>query len=142
MYIGYIIGVFISFNVARIANFCKGASNAILIGFVIYFCSLLLLHIESFEMIFASMLVFYFGSFMAHSTATAHTNKKATSHKGITNGLYISFYYCGGALGSFVPGILYDRLGWGAFIWALSGVLVISLFFVGRLKKYENRKIH
>ncbi|MDA3047057.1 MFS transporter [Campylobacter sp. VBCF_06 NA8] len=142
MYFGYIVGVFISFNVARIANFCKGPTNAIMIGFLIYFIALLLLHVESFGVIFGSMIVFYFGSFMAHSVATAHVNKKATAHKGITNGLYISFYYCGGALGSFVPGFLYDSFGWGAFLSALCVVVMASIFFIWKLKRYELRKIH
>ena len=135
MYVGYIIGIFISFNVAKIVNLSKTASNAIFIGIIIYIISLGFLTIESFYAIFASMLVFYAGSFTAHSVATAHVNKKATSHKGITNGLYVSFYYAGGALGSFVPGVIYEFGGWNMFLSALAILLCVSLFFIWKLKK-------
>ncbi|MDA3080279.1 MFS transporter [Campylobacter sp. CS_ED1] len=140
MYVGYIIGIFISFNVAKIVNLSKTASNAIFIGIIIYIISLGFLTIESFYAIFASMLVFYAGSFTAHSVATAHVNKKATSHKGITNGLYVSFYYAGGALGSFVPGVIYEFGGWNMFLSALAILLCVSLFFIWKLKKYEKSK--
>ena len=140
MYVGYIIGIFISFNVAKIVNLSKTASNAIFIGIIIYIISLGFLTIESFYAIFASMLVFYAGSFTAHSVATAHVNKKATSYKGITNGLYVSFYYAGGALGSFVPGVIYEFGGWNMFLSALAILLCVSLFFIWKLKKYEKSK--
>ena len=141
MYAGYIIGIFISFNVAKIANLCKTAPNAIILGILIYIASLQFLRIENFYAIFISMLVFYLGSFIAHPVATAFVNKRATSHKGITNGLYVSFYYAGGALGSFVPGMIYEFGGWNMFLSSLSLLLCLSLFFIWKLKRYEKSKI-
>ena len=141
MYAGYIIGIFISFNVAKIVNLCKTAPNAIILGILIYIASLQFLRIENFYAIFISMLVFYLGSFIAHPVATAFVNKRATSHKGITNGLYVSFYYAGGALGSFAPGMIYEFGGWNMFLSSLSLLLCLSLFFIWKLKKYEKSKI-
>lgn len=140
MYAGYIVGVFLSFNISRIVAFTKTPLNAISIGFIIYILSLQFLRIENFYTIFLSMVVFYFGGFLIHTVATSHVNKSATSHKAITNGLYISSYYFGGALGSFLPSFIYNRFGWNVLLTALSVVLCLALLLTLRLRHFENTK--
>ncbi|MBR6610993.1 MAG: MFS transporter, partial [Campylobacter sp.] len=81
-------------------------------------------------LIFVAMVVFCLGNFIAHSIASGFVNKMATTHKGISNGLYVSFYYFGGALGSFIPGLIYMPFGWSAFLWFLSVISFISLIFI------------
>ena len=107
---------------------------------MVYFISLQLLHIEQFSILFLSTIVFYFGSFTAHSVATSYINKKTSSHKPITNGMYISSYYCGGALGSFLPGFIYSAFGWHVFLTVLSIFILISITLIYQLKRYENNK--
>ena len=141
MYIGYTLGILISLNSTKIVNLLKTPSNAVFIGIFTIFISLLFLQIENFYIIFTSMLIFYIGSFTAHSIATAYINKKAIAHKGITNGLYISFYYTGGALGSFAPGFIYEFGNWHIFLIILNLSLIFSLFFIWKLKNYEYSKI-
>ncbi|MBR3425784.1 MAG: MFS transporter, partial [Neisseriaceae bacterium] len=114
--------------------------NAVLFGLFVYLISLQILHIEQFAIILLSTIVFYFGSFTAHSIATAYINKKTTSHKSITNGMYISSYYCGGAFGSFLPGFIYSAFGWHIFLGVLSGVVAISFCLILLLKRYEYKK--
>ncbi|MBR6027358.1 MAG: MFS transporter [Neisseriaceae bacterium] len=140
MYVGYIVGIFVSFNVAKIVKIARLPENAVLFGLIVYLISLQALRIEGFTTIFLSMVVFYFGSFTAHSVATSYINKKTTSHKSITNGMYISSYYCGGALGSFLPGFIYELYNWNVFLSLLSIVSVISIFLIMRLQAYEKRK--
>lgn len=41
------------------------------------------------------------------------------------NGLYIAFYYAGGAIGSFLPGFLYHGFGWYVYLGSLA--LVVGL---------------
>ena len=43
------------------------------------------------------------------------------------NGLYVAFYYGGGTVGSFVPGIAYRQWGWGAFLAVLAAVALAGL---------------
>lgn len=140
MYAGYIVGVFLSFNISRIVAFTKTPLNAVSIGFIIYIISLQFLRMENFYTIFLSMVVFYFGGFLIHTVATSHINKSATSHKAITNGLYISSYYFGGALGSFLPSFIYNRFGWNVLLTALSVVLCLALLLTLRLRQLENTK--
>ena len=70
---------------------------------------------------YLSMLVFAAGMFTLHSVLSAFLNHLETERKGLINGLYVSAYYAGGALGSFLPGFIFQRFGWPAFI----GLLVV-----------------
>lgn len=140
MYFGYIIGVLVAFNATKISQKFRGETNAILVGSAIFLLSLQILRLESEIFIFIAMLIFCLGSFMAHSISSAFINRKALSHKAICNGLYISFYYTGGTLGSFVPGYFYENGGWGVFLSVLSGMICLSIFSIWKLKNYELKK--
>jgi YNFM family putative membrane transporter len=54
--------------------------------------------------------------FTLHSVLSAFLNHLETERKGLINGLYVSAYYCGGAMGSYLPGFIYQGVGWSAFI--------------------------
>jgi MFS transporter, YNFM family, putative membrane transport protein len=73
--------------------------------------------------------------FMAHSLLSGYVNTLAKSKKGIANGVYISFYYLGGALGSFAPGVLYQHFGWQFFLISLMLMVCGALFFLVRLQR-------
>jgi len=80
------------------------------------------------QLAYLSMLVFAAGMFTLHSVLSALLNHLERDRKGLINGLYVSAYYCGGALGSYFPGFLYQRFGWLAFILLLlllQGVLIV-----------------
>jgi YNFM family putative membrane transporter len=51
------------------------------------------------------------------------------------NGLYVAFYYGGGALGSFLPGYIYRGFGWAGFILALCLVVAFALLLALRLAR-------
>ncbi len=65
---------------------------------------------------YVTMLVFAAGMFTLHSVLSAFLNHLETKRKGLVNGLYVSAYYGGGALGSYFPGFLYQKFGWTTFI--------------------------
>ncbi|MDR1614228.1 MAG: MFS transporter, partial [Campylobacteraceae bacterium] len=116
MYAGYVIGLITALNVTRIIGFFKSESKAMICGMFVYIVGLGLFNIEQFGIMFASMFVFCLGMFMVHSIAAGFVNKLAQKHKSITNGLYLSFYYAGGTLGSFLPGFFYQYFGWHIFL--------------------------
>lgn len=134
MYFGYIIGVLVAFNSKKIIAILKTPLNAIIIGIIIFLAALQIFRFESFLVMFCAMLVFCLGNFIIHSIASGFINKLADSHKGISNGLYVSFYYAGGALGSFMPSFLYIVYGWGAFLSLISVISAVSLMFVFALR--------
>ena len=130
LYIGYLVGVLVAFNTKKIIAFLGGSIKAIISGIIILIIAIQFFRIESFWFIFGAMVVFCLGNFITHSIASGFINKMATSHKGISNGLYVSFYYFGGALGSFVPGFVYIPFGWGVMLSFISVVSFISLIFI------------
>jgi YNFM family putative membrane transporter len=56
-------------------------------------------------------------------------------HRGLTNGLYVSFYYAGGSIGSFAPGMVYRDFGWNGFLLCLILVCIFGCLCVGRRKQ-------
>lgn len=128
LYFAYSVGVLISFNVKGISKLLKSPQNAILSGVFIALISIYCFSFESYKGLFFAMFVLCVGNFIAHSTASGFVNKLADEHKGIANGLYISFYYLGGALGSFLPGFIYLYFGWISFLLCLGAVCALSLF--------------
>lgn len=134
MYVGYGAGVLVSFNIKKIVNSLGSAVNSMIFGMIIFIVVLQILHIAQFWTIFWAMIFFCIGNFIVHSTASGFINKSADTHKGIANGLYVSFYYTGGALGSVLPGFIYSSYGWGAFLLVISAVSLFSLGALLRLK--------
>ena len=138
LYIGYLVGVLVAFNTKKIIAFLGGSIKAIISGIIILIIAIQFFRIESFWFIFGAMVVFCLGNFITHSIASGFINKMAASHKGISNGLYVSFYYFGGALGSFVPGFVYIPFGWGAMLSFISVVSFISLIFIMVIRDIKN----
>ena len=138
LYIGYLVGVLVAFNTKKIVAFLGGSIKAIISGIIILIIAIQFFRIESFWFIFGAMVVFCLGNFITHSIASGFINKMATSHKGISNGLYVSFYYFGGALGSFVPGFVYTPFGWNAMLSFISIVSFISLIFIMVIRDIKN----
>jgi predicted MFS family arabinose efflux permease len=52
------------------------------------------------------------GVFACQAAAASHVGKAAQQARSSAAGLYVLFYYLGGAVGSTVPGLFWTRLGW------------------------------
>ncbi|MBE0496178.1 MAG: MFS transporter [Campylobacterales bacterium] len=116
--------------------------NFMLFGALVYVASIQLFHWRTYEAFFAVMFLFCLGMFVVHSIASGYINKLTHEYKGIANGLYISFYYAGGTLGTFLPGVVYEYGGWHWFLGFLTLAVLVgaSLLFVlhQRMKKGYN----
>ena len=84
--------------------------------------------------IFAMMFLVCIGMFTVHSIATGMANSMKESQKGLTSGMYLTFYYIGGAIGSVVPSMIYRSYGWTSVIaiFIILLVIVFSLLFLNR----------
>ncbi|MDR2164259.1 MAG: MFS transporter [Zoogloeaceae bacterium] len=133
MYAGYLVGLVAALNVTRIIRFFQGAPQAMRAGMLVYITGLQVFHIQSFAVMFLAMFVFCLGMFTVHSLAAGWINKLAGRRKSITNGLYLSFYYAGGTLGTFLPGVFYHRWGWHAFVAVLTVVSLAALGLIALL---------
>ena len=136
LYFGYAMGIFVSLNSRKIIAYFGNESDAIRGGIFIFFVGTSLFFIKNYMIMFAAMFVFCTGLFMAHSLLSGFVNKMSSEKKAIANGVYISFYYLGGTLGSFVPGFFYERYGWSGFLMFLQAMLLFSFFCINMMKKH------
>ncbi|MCD8554980.1 MFS transporter [Seleniivibrio sp.] len=140
MYTGYIMGIMMSVNVMKIIKYLGSELRTVFVGLTSFVLSLILFVSGDTRLMFLGMFVFCASMFLAHTAAAGYVNKITDKHKGVTNGLYVAFYYAGGALGSVLPGLIYEDFGWHSFI-LLLGVLMTSAILMGRfiLRGYMKR---
>lgn len=138
LYLGYGMGILVSLMSKKIIKFFKNEANTILAGGVIF--TLVTLSFFSSNMLFVFAMIFLFcvGMFMMHSVSTGIANSLRESQKSLTSGMYLTFYYLGGATGSIIPAMIYQNIGWDAAIqlFLLSLVFIYTLFFFFR-KDYK-----
>jgi len=134
-YSGYLMGIVVSLNAVRIHRRCGGAERAMIGGLVFFIAALLVMSVPHVAALVGGMFLLCGSSFLTHATATGYLNRYMSEHKGVVNGLYIAFYYGGGAVGSYLPGYAYRGFGWEGFIATLIVVLLIALFLAVRLAR-------
>lgn len=111
MYSGYLMGIIACLWSHRLSGRLGGPARTMALGGVVVIASALLFAVASQTAVFLSVFVLCAGMFMAHSVAPGLLNGAEARHKGLVNGLYISFYYSGGALGTYLPGLVLARFG-------------------------------
>ncbi len=132
-YTGYMMGLLASLNAIRIQKRCGGPERTMLFSFLVFMMALIIIATPSVAVLLLTMFLFCGSMFLTHATATGFLNRLADTHKGMINGMYVAFYYAGGAVGSYLPGYAYRHWGWTGFtallsVFALLGIgLAISL---------------
>ncbi len=124
VYTGYLVGVVISLASLRLIRFFGGERRTLVAGSLVYLLGTAAFALPGNQLAYLSMLIFAAGMFTLHSVLSAFLNHLETERKGLINGLYVSAYYCGGAMGSYLPGFIYQGVGWLAFIAFLLFLLV------------------
>ncbi|WP_333804448.1 MFS transporter [Sulfurospirillum sp.] len=135
MYAGYIIGFIISIRILWMIRLFGSETKTIVFGILTYFVGLQIFHINDYTVMFGGMFVFCAGFFIIHSVASGLISKLAHEKRAISNGLYLSFYYAGGTIGTFAPGVFYHYLGWHVFLGLLSFSVIATLFFALKLQQ-------
>jgi len=126
-YTGYMMGLLASLNAVTIQRRCGGVERTMVLSLCGYLLALVLLGIPSIVVLLSVIFLLCGSMFLTHATATGLLNRLAEDHKGMVNGLYVAFYYGGGAIGSFLPGYVYRDFGWTGFIVVLAVVVVVAL---------------
>lgn len=134
MYAGYIIGFIISIRILWMIRLFGNERKTILFGILTYVIGLQIFHINNYMVMFGGMFVFCAGFFIIHSVASGLISKLAHEKRAISNGLYLSFYYAGGTIGTFAPGVFYHYLGWHIFLGLLAFTVFATLFFAVKLR--------
>jgi YNFM family putative membrane transporter len=74
--------------------------------------------------------------FTVHTVSTGLANSMKSSQKSLTSGIYLTFYYLGGATGSFFPSIIYKYFGWDIMIYCFGIILALVIVIT-----FKNRKL-
>jgi len=123
VYTGYLVGIVIALSSLRLIRLFGGERRTLIAGSLVYVAGTLMFALPGNLLAYPAMLVFAAGMFTLHSVLSAFLNHLETERKGLINGLYVSAYYGGGALGSYLPGFVLQSYGWNAFI----GLMLVML---------------
>ncbi len=130
MYTGYLVGIATSLGSGWIIKQLGGEQRTLQAGIAIYLGVVLLAAFAGGWGLFGLLFVFCGAMFLVHATAAGWLNRLAGGNQGIINGVYISAYYSGGVLGSYLPGLVYEHYSWQAFVGVLAIVVVLALVIV------------
>ncbi|MDX2480292.1 MAG: MFS transporter, partial [Desulfuromusa sp.] len=135
MYSGYMMGVVTSLGAPKFIIWIKSEITTIRVGLICLGLTLLGLATEKIWILFGMMFLFCGAMFLVHSTASGLVNQLAGSkYRGMTNGLYVAFYYAGGSIGSFAPGIIYRHFGWNGFLILLALICCTGYICINKVR--------
>lgn len=138
MYLCYLVGLLGGLGIGPLMRLFKQETRLILFGSTVYVVSVASLAIPSLWALFGGLWVIAFGQFVVHALCPGVINNVATRSgecdRGMVNGLFISCYYMGGVLGSYLPGLLYTHFGWMACYLCLQGVQIAAFLVLLRLR--------
>ncbi|MFX4231234.1 MFS transporter [Aliarcobacter butzleri] len=125
LYLGYGMGILVSLTSKKIIKFFKNEINTILVACVFFIFVTIFLTNNDIIYLFLLLFLFCIGMFTAHTVSTQLANSMKSSQKSLTSGMYLTFYYLGGAMGSFLPTIIYKNFGWDFMIYLFALILVV-----------------
>jgi YNFM family putative membrane transporter len=130
LYLGYGMGILVSLGSKKIITFFKNEINTILAGICFFLFITIFLGNQNIIYLFLLLFLFCIGMFTVHTVSTGLANSMKESQKSLTSGMYLTFYYLGGATGSFIPSIIYEKFGWNVVIYMFCLILLITFILV------------
>lgn len=139
LYLGNSMGIIVTMGNTQIRRFCGGEVGTVVVGLIIFMIGTAAFLVGHYLVMFCAMFVFCLGMFATHATLSGFVSRLVADHKPVANGLYMSFYYFGGAVGSFVPGLIYEPYGWTWLIIVLLLTQLCALFCILALRAGTRR---
>jgi len=106
-----------------------GFRRTVLLSVGMSISGLLLTLIPRLPVVIAGLAFFSSGIFISQSAATVLTGRVAARARSAAAGLYVTFYYTGGSLGSVATAWFWLNGGWGACVGLMAAVSLASLGF-------------
>lgn len=135
VYLGFLTGVISSLLIEKTIVFFGSKYRTAIFGFLVFIAGCFCMIIGNFYFAFFAMFVFCSGMFISHCIFSGLLNSIAPK-KGLSSGIYLTFYYSGGALGSVLPSFYYDNFGWEFLCIFTAFLLFITLLVFARFKYY------
>ncbi|WP_462159396.1 MFS transporter [Pseudoalteromonas sp. GB56] len=130
VYSGYLLGALATLLTPYLHKRCNSLFGFLSAMFLFYTVTIAMMYWQQFELFLVAFTCFCASMFIIHATAAPLVNKLSTASASLTNGVYVSFYYSGGALGSFLPGLLYQAYGERVFLTCLAFVCLAGYAFI------------
>jgi len=134
LYLGYLVGAPVSFFSDSISKLLSDERKGLWLGLLIHGFGLVMLLFVAFKGLIVTMFFLAAGFFLIHALLSGLTNHLSQEHKGVVNGLYVSIYYFSGALGSWLPGYLFEGLGWNGMIIVFMLILGFCAWSISQLR--------
>ncbi|BDG45607.1 MULTISPECIES: MFS transporter [Parageobacillus] len=146
LYATYALGIF-SAPIAGIVSDKIGRRWTMCIGHIIGGLGILITLWPTIPALISGSSLLAFGNFASQSATTSYVTDVATTSRGSASSLYLVFFYLGGSLGAWIPGILWDVFGWHGVVFLTVGTIVLALlsnlFLAGKtswkVKTSENK---
>ena len=135
LYTGYLCGILTALGSGKAVALFGSDLRTIRVGLASFLLVLVGFVFSGETGLYLLMFVLCAAMFLVHATCSALLNRLGGEHKGVVNGLYVAFYYAGGMVGSFLPGLIYRQWGWTAFVLALGMVLLASQVLLLRVRE-------
>jgi predicted MFS family arabinose efflux permease len=128
----YLVGAFLTPLAGRLID-TLGNRFALALAFTGGIAGISLTLIAHLPAVVAGLALCCTSVFIAHSAASSYIGVVAREARAVAVGLYVSFYYAGGSVGSALPGWFWSRGGWTACVALIAAVqaltIALALFF-------------
>lgn len=132
LYLGYLMGSPVSFYSLAFRHLFSDERTGLLVGLAIHVFGLVSMLFVAYQGMLIMMFFLAGGFFLIHALLSGLANHMSEEHRGVVNGLYVSIYYLSGALGSWLPGYLYEGLGWSGMIVVFIAILAVCAWSISR----------
>jgi YNFM family putative membrane transporter len=134
IYLGYLVGAPVSFFSDSISKMLRDDRKGLMLGLAIHAFGLFMLLFVAYQGILLMMFFLATGFFLIHASLSGLVNHLASEHKGVVNGLYVSIYYFSGALGSWLPGYIFEWVGWSGMIFCFMAILLFCVWGISQFR--------
>ncbi|TRY24792.1 MFS transporter [Brevibacillus sp. LEMMJ03] len=137
LYFTYLFGIF-SAPLAGYFSDRIGRRATMAFGHLIGASGILLTLHPSLPALLAGASILAFGNFASQSATTAYVTDVANGSRGAASSLYLFFFYVGGSLGAYIPGLLWSRYAWDGLVATTTCIIVLALlsnYFLAGKKK-------
>ncbi len=135
LYLGYGMGILVSLNSKKIIKYFRNEINTILVGLIFFLFITIFLTVPNIITMFMLLFLFCLGMFTVHTVSTGLANSMKSSQKSLTSGMYLTFYYLGGAMGSYIPSIIYEKFGWNVVIYMFCAILFMIMLLIVKRRR-------